>query len=83
MNVALGTDSAACNNNLDLFEEMKTAALLAKLKAENPAALPPPGSGDDGHSVRRPGPGAGGRMRYAEGWHGRRPDPGGLYRTPI
>ncbi|CDB30228.1 amidohydrolase family protein [Firmicutes bacterium CAG:137] len=41
MNVALGTDSAACNNNLDLFEEMKTAALLAKLKAENPAALPP------------------------------------------
>ena len=34
MNVALGTDSAACNNNLDLFEEMKTAALLAKLKAE-------------------------------------------------
>lgn len=40
MNVALGTDSAACNNNLDLFEEMKAAALLAKSVSGNPAALP-------------------------------------------
>jgi 5-methylthioadenosine/S-adenosylhomocysteine deaminase len=30
MNVALGTDSSASNNSLDLFEEMKTAALNAK-----------------------------------------------------
>ena len=41
MNVALGTDSAACNNTLDLFEEMKAAALAAKMKAGDPAALPP------------------------------------------
>ena len=30
MNVALGTDSSSSNNNLDMFEEMKTAALNAK-----------------------------------------------------
>ena len=30
MNVALGTDSSSSNNNLDLFEEIKLAALQAK-----------------------------------------------------
>ncbi|MDR0324885.1 MAG: amidohydrolase [Oscillospiraceae bacterium] len=29
INVALGTDGAASNNSLDMFEEMKTAAILA------------------------------------------------------
>ncbi len=40
MNVALGTDGASSNNNLDLFEEMKAAALMAKAKTGDPKALP-------------------------------------------
>lgn len=39
MNVALGTDGVASNNNLDLFEEVKAAALLAKVKSGDPSAL--------------------------------------------
>ncbi len=40
VNVALGTDGAASNNDLDLLAEMQTAALLAKGVAGDPAALP-------------------------------------------
>lgn len=40
MNVALGTDSAASNNNLDLFEEIKAASLMAKGKSLDPTAMP-------------------------------------------
>lgn len=39
INVALGTDGAASNNNVDMFGEMHTAALLGKAVAEDAAAL--------------------------------------------
>ncbi len=39
INVALGTDGASSNNNLDMLEEMHIAALLAKLKDGSPTAV--------------------------------------------
>jgi 5-methylthioadenosine/S-adenosylhomocysteine deaminase len=39
VNTALGTDSAASNNSLNLFLEMRTAALLAKLDSRDAAQL--------------------------------------------
>ncbi|MFB2623092.1 amidohydrolase family protein [Methanothermobacter marburgensis] len=40
VNVSIGTDGAASNNNLDMFEEMKTASLLQKVSLHDPTALP-------------------------------------------
>ncbi|MBS3804340.1 MAG: TRZ/ATZ family hydrolase [Oleiphilaceae bacterium] len=39
INVAIGTDGAASNNDLDLFGEIGTAALIAKVVASDAAAL--------------------------------------------
>jgi len=38
--VSLGTDGAASNNNLDLFQEMKTSSLLQKVRKLDPTVLP-------------------------------------------
>ena len=38
--VALGTDGAASNNDLDMFEAMRVAALLHKVKTGDPQAVP-------------------------------------------
>ena len=39
--VAIGTDSSTSNNSLDFFEEIKTFALLSKLKSGDPAFMTP------------------------------------------
>jgi 5-methylthioadenosine/S-adenosylhomocysteine deaminase len=40
VNVALGTDGAASNNRLDMFEEMRLSALLAKGVSEDARTFP-------------------------------------------
>jgi 5-methylthioadenosine/S-adenosylhomocysteine deaminase len=40
--VGLGTDGAASNNDLDMFEAMRQAALLHKLQSNDPRVLPAP-----------------------------------------
>ncbi len=40
ISVALGTDGASSNNNLDMLQEMRTGALLHKVNTMNPTVLP-------------------------------------------
>lgn len=41
INVAIGTDSVASNNNLNMFEEIKAFALLSKERHKDPTAITP------------------------------------------
>ena len=40
--VGLGTDGAASNNDLDMFDEMRDAAMVGKLAADDASAVPAP-----------------------------------------
>jgi 5-methylthioadenosine/S-adenosylhomocysteine deaminase len=40
MHVSIGTDSAASNNNLDMFQEVRLAALIHKGALQDPLAVP-------------------------------------------
>ncbi len=40
VNVTLGTDGASSNNDLDMWDEMRSASLLGKLTAADPAVMP-------------------------------------------
>lgn len=40
VNVALGTDSSSSNNDLDMFGEMRSAAMLAKISTMDATAVP-------------------------------------------
>ncbi len=40
LNVGIGTDGPASNNDLDMFEEMRLTSFLAKVATDDPTALP-------------------------------------------
>ncbi len=40
VNVTLGTDGASSNNDLDMWDEMRTASMLGKITAADPAVMP-------------------------------------------
>lgn len=42
LNVGIGTDGAASNNDLDMFEEIRLAAFIAKAVNNDPTSLPAP-----------------------------------------
>ena len=42
LNVGIGTDGPASNNDLDMFEEMRLAAFIAKAVGGDPTSLPAP-----------------------------------------
>ncbi|MBF8983118.1 5'-deoxyadenosine deaminase [Lutibacter sp. B2] len=42
VNVSIGADGAPCNNNLDMFAEMRSAALIQKARLLDPTTMPAP-----------------------------------------
>jgi 5-methylthioadenosine/S-adenosylhomocysteine deaminase len=42
LNVGIGTDGSASNNDLDMFEEIRLAAFLSKVSSGDPTSLPAP-----------------------------------------
>src|SRR2546422_798184 len=83
--MGLGTDGAASNNNLDMFETMKVAALLQKFAHAGPAGPPAAGGVPAGEVGGRATPwdrcGVD-RRRPPRGPHPRRPAPAGAPPPP-
>lgn len=63
MNIALGTDGVSSNNNHDMFEEMKFAAILHNGVTHDPLALLPPARCWAMATRTAPGPWCGGPDR--------------------
>lgn len=40
VNISIGADGAPCNNNLDIFKEMRSSALIQKARLLDPTAMP-------------------------------------------
>ena len=55
VNVGIGTDGAASNNDLDMFEAMRQAAFQQKLVTMDPTRDQRAGGAGDGDARRRPG----------------------------
>ena len=55
LNVGIGTDGPASNNDLDMFEEMRLAALLAKGIDRRPDGAAGARGPRDGHAAGRRG----------------------------
>ena len=70
--VSLGTDSCAVNDNMDMFEAMRTAAFLQKVTTMDPRVLPAPVTLRMATLGGARGPGHGSRDRLA-GSSGRKP----------
>lgn len=64
--VGLGTDGAASNNALDLFQDVKYLALMQKHVARDPAAMPAPEAWAVATGQRAPLLGQSGRMAMGE-----------------
>ncbi|MBF0096515.1 MAG: amidohydrolase [Magnetococcales bacterium] len=64
--IALGTDGAASNNSLDLFQEMKVMALLQKHHEQDPTVLPAEEAWAIASGARAPLLGMSGRLAVGE-----------------
>ena len=73
--IGLGTDGAASNNDLDMFEAMRMASLLHKLQTGDPRAVERARGTGDGHDRGRTRAGHGVAHRFARAGQTRRRDP--------
>ena len=72
--LGLGTDGAASNNDLDMFEAMRMASLLHKLQTNDPRARQRADRPRHGDDRRRPSDGHGQADRFARAGQARRSD---------